>query len=340
MRQKLFQRRFARITSDVIILDCDTSTTSTTSKNQREAVQGFNKANDGNPTIKTLILIDQETHTPLGFRKQPGNVSDIVSVITTAKWIRSMSFRPILFVGDHGFFSANNIFNLLHSGIHFLLRANTDVTWIRDCILEHIDELMSSNLICSENGPVKGITVIKVRTYSGVDDEGKSANYKVRLYVHIYVNMGRRAKHEAALLADIQSVLSLLQSGHPEDKLDPESRKIRETYLKRESVTKWGKTRDVYVIDDEAVNKSKRMFGVYATIGHGPPEEVRDTQVSHYTYLMRVRVEFHFRTENQMADGDAVRSWYGDNYLGRLTIQFVACTYAQRLYFEIDRVKK
>ena len=92
----------------------------------------------------------------------------------------------------------------------------------------------------------------------------------------------------------------------------------------RESVTKWGKTRDVYVIDDEAVNKAKRMFGVYATIGHGPPEEVRDTQVSHYTYLMRVRVEFHFRTENQMADGDAVRSWYGDNYLGRLTIQFVA----------------
>ena len=56
-------------------------------------------------------------------------------------------------------------------------------------------------------------------------------------------------------------------------------------------------------------------------------------------YIRREHIEDHFRAEKNTLDGNHVRSWYGENYMGKVMIQFVALCYYEYLGEQIREMK-
>ena len=57
-------------------------------------------------------------------------------------------------------------------------------------------------------------------------------------------------------------------------------------------------------------------------------------------YIRREHIEDHFRAEKNTLDGNHVRSWYGENYMGKVMIQFVALCYEEKLWSDIAMIKR
>jgi hypothetical protein len=117
--------------------------------------------------------------------------------------------------------------------------------------------------------------------------------------------------------------------------LSPESQKLANKYIRYKTVRK----NQIAYIDDTIVTEDCKYNGIFAVVGYGNYPQVHNTKMAFRTYINREHIEDHFRAEKQSVDGNTVRSWYGDNYMGRLVIQFVALIYEDTLMNEIKRIK-
>ena len=336
-RQSLFQRRFMRQAGDdALVVAFDGSTVSTYSENQAEARHGFNKDHNGLPTIKWLALYASESCSPLAFAKQPGNVPDVVSVSNALSQLSVLTDRDIVLVTDNGFYSEGNVYELMERNYGFLMRIGTDTKWVRPYLEKHMAELEASSRSCSADGYVTGMTVPIVRTFIKADDDGTRHTVRKKCHLHFFLDSRKRASMNAAGNVGLQELMSQLNSGVALESLSREGQDKARKFL-RSRTEKDGRT--VYVLNEYAVRKSRESNGVFALLGHGKYPVVKDTRAAFSTYINREHIEDHFRAEKQTVDGNTVRSWYGDNYMGRMVIQFVALCYEDCLWQSIRSIK-
>lgn len=336
-RQSLFQARFHRQEGkDALVVAFDGSTVSTYSENQNEARYGFNKASDGLPTIKWLALYASESCEPLAFAKQPGNVPDVVSVTNALSQISALSDREIVLVTDNGFYSENNAYDIMAQGFSCLMRIEVSTKWVRPYLKKHMDELENSSACCSDDGYVTGITVPVVRTFTKTDVQGKKQSVRKKCYLHFFLDSRKRSTMNAATNVGLQELKSQLESGVPMESLKADAQaKIKRFFLKTDS-----KDGTTYTLNDEEISRDKETNGIFAVIGYGRHPIVQKTQRAFSTYINREHIEDHFRAEKQTVGGNTVRSWYGDNYMGRMIIQFVALCYEDCLWQKIKTIKQ
>ena len=109
----------------------------------------------------------------------------------------------------------------------------------------------------------------------------------------------------------------------PIDGLSKEAQDLAKRHIRYKTIRK----KQVAYIDDQTVAEACKYYGIFAIVGYGSFQQVRDTKTAFRTYINREHIEDHFRAEKQSVDGNTVRSWYGDHYMGRLMIQFVALSY-------------
>ena len=335
-RQKLFARRISRITSDVLIAAYDSTTVSTYSEKQNEARYGFNKEKNGLKTIKLLALYDSETNNPLSFVKQPGNIPDVVSVTNALSQLSVLTTRNVILVADNGFYSDPNGYDLITGGFSFLMKVEHSTRWIRDRLNEHYDQVLNSQMGCSESGAVVGYSVNTHHIFSKTLDDGTVCNVRKFCHIHFYVDTEKRNSTMSDLRTRLRTLLLQLESGVPMNALCKEDREDAQRFIQSRVVRKKIK----YRIDNDAVAEECKYTGIFTLIGCGPCKQVRDTRAAYSTYLRREHIEDHFRAEKQTVDGDTVRSWYGPNYMGRLTIQFVGLIYEECLWNEMNRIKE
>lgn len=336
-RQSLFQARFNRQEGEgALVVAFDGSTVSTYSENQNEARYGFNKASDGLPTIKWLALYASESCEPLAFAKQPGNVPDVVSVTNALSQISALSDREIVIVTDNGFYSESNAYDLITQGFSFLMRIEISTKWVRPYLRKHMNELENSSACCSDDGYVTGITVPVIRTFTKTDVRGLTQSIRKKCYLHFYLDSRKRSAMNAATNVELQELKSKLESGVPVESLKADAQAKIKKFLSKTG-SKDGIT---YTMNDEEISKAKEYNGIFAVIGHGRQPIVQKTQRAFSTYINREHIEDYFRAEKQTVDGNTVRSWYGDNYMGRMIIQFVALCYEDCLWQKIKTIKQ
>ena len=336
-RQSLFQARFNRQEGEgALVVAFDGSTVSTYSENQNEARYGFNKASDGLPTIKWLALYASESCEPLAFAKQPGNVPDVVSVTNALSQISALSDREIVLVTDNGFYSESNAYDLITQGFSFLMRIEISTKWVRPYLRKHMNELENSSACCSDDGYVTGITVPVIRVFTKTDMRGLTHSVRKKCYLHFYLDSRKRSAMNAATNVELQELKSKLESGVPVESLKPDAQAKIKKFLSKTG-SKDGIT---YTMNDEEISKVKEYNGIFAVIGHGRQPIVQKTQRAFSTYINREHIEDYFRAEKQTVDGNTVRSWYGDNYMGRMIIQFVALCYEDCLWQKIKTIKQ
>ncbi len=335
-RQGLFSKRMLRQKEDVLVVAFDASTVSTYSENQNDARYGFNKDKDGLKTIKLLALYSSENNEPLGFAKQPGNIPDVVSVKNAISQLLVLAHQRIVLVTDNGFYSEENAYDLISDEIGFLMRIEIDTKWVMSYLEESLEKLLASSCSCSDSGYVVGITRTVVHRFQKKDDDGTVQTLRKRIPLHFFLDTEKRTSMKAELSSTLSDILNLINNGMPIDRLSQDAQKLAQKHIRYKTIRK----KQIAYIDDKTVAEDCKYNGIFAVVGYGNFQQVQDTKMAFRTYINREHIEDHFRAEKQSVDGNTVRSWYGDNYMGRLIIQFIALIYEDTLMNEIKRIKR
>ena len=337
-RQRLFQLRFDRQPPDEIVVAVDGSTVSTYSENQVAARYGFNKAGDGLPTIKWMDLYASRTHEPLAFSLQPGNIPDVVSIHNTLEQLEVVTGgRRIILVSDNGFYSDSNAYELITSGYDFISRVEVSTAWVHDRLDRERQRLESSSCCCDSDGYVVGVTKRVFHTFLGKPCNGSNPpSVRKICHLHFFLDMSKRSRMSAEFNARLKELETQLTSGHPLDSMDAKARRMADAFL---DISNEGGTMSVRH-KEAAIAKEKEDYGIFALITYGESPLLSDTVRVFDEYICREHIEDHFRAEKNSLDGNHVRSWYGENYMGKVMINFVALCYEERLWSEIARIKQ
>ncbi|MEG2951245.1 MAG: transposase, partial [Clostridia bacterium] len=70
---------------------------------------GHNKDHDPLPQINLALLFGEESNLPFYYRKLPGNITDVKTVMNLLADIKDLDFGKIKLVMDKGFYSEENI---------------------------------------------------------------------------------------------------------------------------------------------------------------------------------------------------------------------------------------
>ena len=154
--QKYFMYRAAR-TDERTSVAVDSTTYSSYSKLLNDARFGFNKDKNGLASVKLLTLFSLNDHQPIAFSRQPGNIPDVISVLNALKQLSVLGMSKPLLVLDGGFFSEDNILELIHAHTKFLMRGQLDGKWIFPWLeLAVRDMLRPSNACPDASDPISG----------------------------------------------------------------------------------------------------------------------------------------------------------------------------------------
>lgn len=319
------------------LLAIDSTTVSTYSENLHFARQGFNKDGDGLDTIKLLTVYSLKTNQPIAVIKQPGNIPDVVSIENTLKhldWLQSDSFKVIT---DNGFYSLENVTRFVRNNIKFLTRISKSISWIKSEIDAHRNELFTLNAIKPGETHTHGISLminkelswVRQRSRNGVL-KGEAEKKTARLYLYIFLDRNRVAEEENAMVRKLMELRAQIESGETEFKLD--AQKMIDSFLEIKRRGKRITTR----IRDDAWQEAQKYFGIFVLISN-QKSKVFEALAE---YRLREKIEDSYRIQKGQDDGGCTRSWYDDNYTGRVFCQMVALGY--QCYFQqaVDRVKE
>ena len=218
--QNYFRARAARChKGDAIAFD--SSTISSYSRHIHEVRQSFNKAGDGLDTVKLLSLYDLQTHQPIAFARQPGNLSDVAAIENTLKQLRYLNISKAQIVTDRGYYSQDNMAQMFDKHMKFLTAASIDLRWINKTLQENKPRLETACSLCPWDYKIHGYTVpIRVnfnrirscQSQEAVDPTVESH----RLYVHLYLNRERVTDDERRLAADLMELKHDIELGRYE----------------------------------------------------------------------------------------------------------------------------
>ena len=337
-RQQLFQLRFDRQPQDEIVVAVDGSTVSTYSGNQVAARYGFNKAGDGLPTIKWMDLYASRTHEPLAFSLQPGNIPDVVSIHNTIEQLRAIiGDRKVVLVSDNGFYSDSNAYELIVGGYDFISRVEVTTGWVHERLEKERLRLETSNCCCDTDGYVVGVTKRVFHTFCAKSRDGAEVSSVRRIcYLHFFLDMSKRSRMSAEFNTRLRELKEQLEAGYPLESMNAKSKRAAEDFL---IISCDGGVMSIKYNED-SIRKAKKDFGIFSLISYGDNPLISDTVRTFREYICREHIEDHFRAEKNSIDGAHVRSWYGENYLGKVTIQFVALCYEECLWSEIAKMKQ
>lgn len=161
---------------------------------------------DGLDTVKLLTLFDLATHQPIAFAREPGNLADVSGIENALKQFSFLNISKAQIVTDKGYYSQNNIGQMLRKHIKFLTAASTDLSWVNQHLQKNKPGLETASSLCPWDFNIHGITVPVDAEFTyqrqrnrGQALKGDTVSETRRLYLHLYLNRGRAGKMKNAL---------------------------------------------------------------------------------------------------------------------------------------------
>lgn len=340
LQQSFFKSRCEGL-GKMSALAYDSTTVSTYSGNQIEARYGYNKADDGLKTVKLLTLYSIDARQPIAFTKQPGNIPDVLTVKNSLKQLSALGLDAAEIITDNGYYSEQNLAEMLCAGYNFLTLVKTSVKWVKKEIDGHMGEFTSIGSTCPFDPSIHGITIKLMRTFtkerkysSGKKglSKGDREAFDRRIYLHVYFSLSRQNQDRMAFEADLVQLKSVLESGIPIEELPEKSRNKAKKYL---AIRQWGSKVSV-AFNDKACQAAYRYHGFFALVSNKEKETFECLR----KYRKRVTIESFFETEKQHADGARIRVWDTDTLRGRMFVRFVALCYYEYYSNEIRKLKQ
>jgi len=339
LQQNFFLNRCAGIRGKPV-LGYDSTTISTYSENQIEARYGYNKDEDGLKTIKLLTLYSIETRQPIAFTKQPGNLTDVITIENALNQLSILGLGNAEIITDNGYYSEHNLAALFLASFDFVTLVNVGLKWVKAKIDAHADEFASVSSACPFDTGTRGISVmlmrefVKVRKYANKKSgfaKGDEEIFSRRVYLSIYFNSARRAEEEIGFDEGLIELRANIEKGTKVEDLPKAAQDKVKKYL---HIKLWGsKTRVSY--NEVACREAKKYFGYFALVSNCE----KDPFECLCKYRKRETIESFFESFKQRADGARVRVWDSNTLRGRMFVQFIALCYYEYLSNEIRNMK-
>ena len=156
--------------------------------------------------VDILSIFGQTTKHPYFFSLLSNGVQDTKTLINTINDLKAIDIEKMIFVLDTNYFSAPNLKYFYDLNIDYLIKVNTNTSYIKNALDENIEELKSPlNYVNTGNEIVNGIIIpidnhdISGKTnylYSNYNDDialtlRKSFDEKIRK-LHIELETGEK----------------------------------------------------------------------------------------------------------------------------------------------------
>ena len=155
------------------------------------------------------------THQPIAFAREPGNLADASGIENALKQSSFLNISMAQIVTDKGYYSQNNIGQMLRKHIKFLTAASTDLSWVNYHLQKNKSGLETASSLCPWEFNIHGITVSVDAEFTylrqrnrGEAAKGDTLSETRRLYLHLYLNRERVGEDEKRLATDLTSLKS------------------------------------------------------------------------------------------------------------------------------------
>ena len=327
LQQNFFYRRCNGL-KDRAVLAYDSTTISTYSEQIQAAQYGHNKAGDHLKTVKLSVIYSVETGQPLIFSTQRGDIADVTTIENALKQLAVFGLGHAEVVVDNGYYSEKNLSELCSAHFDFIVRVDTGISWVRDELDKHLQDLKKHSSACTFDVSTHGVTALMMRE---LPKERKYDNHKRgipkgniekirrRLYLHMYVNTVVKTEDDISFDKQLIEIQRRLESGVSVDGLTMTEQELVSDYM---TVKRYaGKVNAT--INDERTERDTRFNGHFTLISNNE----KDTFKCLYKYRRRNMIESFFRSDKQHVDGTRTRVWSDECLKGRLFVQFVALCY-------------
>ena len=338
--QSFFAMRLVHL-GEKALLAYDSTTVSTYSGRISEARYGFNKAHDGLETVKLLSLYSIKTRQPVAFTKQPGNQPDVLTIENALKQLQVLGISRAEIVTDNGYYSENNLSELLNAHFDFITLIKTSIKWVKKELDSHLDEFRTAGRACPFDINTHGIAIMRMQEFSRTRkyasntkdlEAGDVESFRRRIYLHLYFNPLRRVEQDTAFDKDVFELKALIEDGATEEDLsDSAAEKARKFLYVRHYGSKCTVT-----FNEKAIAQQKKYHGYFALVSNCE----KDPFECLLKYRQRETIEFFFESGKQRADGNRTRVWSSECLMGRMFVQFVALCYYEYLSEQLRQIKQ
>lgn len=282
LRMEFFRLQAKRRTDDEYWA-FDSTSISSYSETLEQVRWGKNKESDQLPQINVALLFGEKSNLPFYYRKLPGNVPDVKTVINLLKEARILGFEKMGLVFDRGFCSYENINELFTEHRKFVTGANTSLSIVRR-LIEETRSAIRNFANYSDEYFVYAVTETAAWDYERKRPYKKDVlKEERRIYVHLFFNPERAVEDETAFnrrMAELRNELSTGKrvAGHE---------KLYERFF---VVTETPKRGIKVVCNDKEMAEAKERFGYFALLSN----EVKDPLAALEIYRNKDVVEKAF----------------------------------------------
>mgnify|MGYP000867917671 CR=1 FL=1 len=288
----------------------DITSLSTYSECLQQARYGVNKEQDILEQINLALLFGEQSGIPFYYRKLPGNISDVNTVRNLLSDIDFLEYKKIKLVMDRGFYSEENINNMYHHHLKFLIGAKTTLKYVKAAIdkarstignWKHFDP--NHNLYISTSSISWKYS--KQRPY-----KGDTVNGDRRAYLHIYFDKERETAESRKFSMFLLKLKEELESGKTTQEHDSQYRK----YFEVISTPKRG----VKVLPkQDAIDETVKNHGYFALLSN----DVKDPAEALALYRSKDLVEKTFGNLKERLTMEVSSELSLD---GKLFVEFIA----------------
>ena len=291
----------------------DSTSISSYSQGLKQVRYGRNKEHDPLAQLNLLLVFGEQSGLPFYYRKLSGSIPDVKTVTKLLEDLDVLGIQQAKLVMDRGFYSRENINQLMQQHRKFLLGVRTNLKYVKAAIAAHTDDLASFQNYDPNSG-LYGITVRQDWTYEqSRPRKGDVLTQKRRVYLQLYRNNERQAEDEYLLDQRLSQCYQELQSNH----LVTAHAKDYDRFFTVKETPKRGRQ---ITPNDDAIHQAKQLCGYWALLTN---EKMTATEAL-TIYRSKDLAEKGFGNYKERLNGRRLLVSSEASLDGKLFVQFVA----------------
>jgi transposase len=299
----------------------DTTSISSYSEVLRQVRFGKNKDGDALPQINLAILYGESSCLPFYYRKFPGNIPDVSVVKRLLKDMDFLNCDKIKLVMDRGFYSGDNINDLLTEHLKFLIEVKLSLKFVKG-ELDKVRESIRSWEYFIPDVETYGLTVpISWKYRRKRPYKQDIVHEERRMYLHIYYDTIKALEDERKFTTLIYQLNGELMTGNREkshELLYAKYFDVKTTFVHGQKV----------IAKDNVLTEAKKDFGFFALMGN----EAMDAGQALRFYRNKDVVEKSFDNVKDRLDMRRMNVSSDLSLDGKLFVEFIALIYIAYLH--------
>ena len=294
----------------------DITSVSTYGKGNPYAEYGYNRDGERLEQINLALLSSCGSGLPLWYKELKGSMSDKAVLGEVLDELDKYGVGRFTFVGDRGFFTADNLRNLTGHGVRFLVPIPSSARLGRELIAERRGGLVSpANVIRQETGVIYGETVYRMTEHG-------------RTWFHVYFDPVRKDKVTAGFMGKLSACMDELVSGTVYEA----HRELYERYFVVKETPKRGRK---VSYNDAALKEYLDNDSCYWVL---MGTEKRTAQQALAEYRERNGVELSFDDLKNLLDKNSLRNHSDATIRGKIFVNFIALVLLSSLRRTVDAI--